>query len=134
MSRARAASREHRRRAAEDRDRRSAGHQPPPSRSPPARTQRSPRPAARHLRGEDEVRWPRASSRLVADADERIDVGQHDVETEVEEIDVADGDDGFAGDHYAAIEKMIECFENGNLLLFVRHWSRSRMYTAAMVR
>jgi hypothetical protein len=43
------------------------------------------------------------SSLPVAGSDQSVDVRQYDVEAEVEEIDIADGDGGFAGDHGAAL-------------------------------
>ena len=46
-------------------------------------------------------------------SNQRVDVRQHDVESEVEEVDFADGDHRLAGDDDATVEEMIEQLDQG---------------------
>src|SRR5206468_11415946 len=66
-----------------------------------------------------------------AGPDDRVDIGEDNVDAEVEEVDVTDGDDRVAGDDDAAIEQMIERLEQRQFFELFIHW---RMCMAATGR
>lgn len=64
---------------------------------------------------------------------QRVDVGQHHVQSEIKKVDAGDGDRSFAGNDHTSIQQVVESFENGEIT-FSQSVPPMRMNRVAMGR